>query len=93
MLKINESVIKLFLALLNLSVGYKENDMVIFNPNNYKENMKVFMQKSMYLQIHYTHMYTNILSKHRARNSFMTDSFLFNIKNKSFRYRVISLVQ
>ena len=46
----------------------------------------------MYAQIHDTHMYTHILTKYRARNIFMTKSFLFNIQNKSFRYRLISLV-
>ena len=47
----------------------------------------------MYVQIQDTHMYTHILTKYRARNSFMTKSFIFNIKNKSFHDIVISLVQ
>ena len=38
------------------------------------------------------HMYTHVLSKYRARNIFMTKSFLFNIQNKSFHHRVISVV-
>ena len=47
----------------------------------------------MYMQIHDTHMYTHIITKYRARNIFMTKSFLFNIQNKSFHDRVISLLQ
>ena len=38
----------------------------------------------MYVQIYDTHICTHILSKYRARKSFMTRSFLFNIQNKSF---------
>ena len=47
----------------------------------------------MYVQIRDTHMYTHILTKYRARKSFMTKSFLFNRQNKSFHDRVVSLVQ
>ena len=45
----------------------------------------------MYLQIYDTHIYTHVLSKYRARKSFMIFS-LFNIQNKSFHGRVVSLV-
>ena len=34
-------------------------------------------------------MYTHILTKYRARKSFVTRSYLFNTQNKSFRDRVI----
>ena len=47
----------------------------------------------MYVQIHDTHMYTHILTKYRAINRFMKNSFLFYIQNKSFHDRVVSLVQ
>ena len=47
----------------------------------------------MYVQIHDTNMYTNILTKYRARKRFMTRLFLFNTQNKSFRDRLISLIQ
>ena len=48
---------------------------------------------SIYVQIHDTSMYTHILSKYRARKSFMTRSFLFKTQNKSFHDRGIYLVQ
>ena len=54
--------------------------------------MKIYT-RNMYAKIQDTHMYTHILTKYRARNSFMTKSFIFNIKNKSFHDIVISLVQ
>ena len=47
----------------------------------------------MYVQIHDTNMYTNILTKYRARKSFTTRLFLFNTQNKSFHDRLIYLVQ
>ena len=47
----------------------------------------------MYVQIHDTNMYTNILTKYRVRKSFMKMLFLFNTQNKSFHDRLISLVQ
>ena len=47
----------------------------------------------MYVQIHDTNMYTNILTKYRARNSFMTRLFIFNIQNKSFNGRFIYFVK
>ena len=47
----------------------------------------------MYVQIHDTNMYTNILTKYRARKSFMTMLFLFNTQNKIFHDRLIYLVQ
>ena len=47
----------------------------------------------MYVQIHDTNMHTNILTKYRARNSFMTRLFIFNTKNKSFHDRLIYLVK
>ena len=43
----------------------------------------------MYVQIHDTNMYTNILTKYRARKRFMTRLFIFNTQNKSFNYRLI----
>ena len=46
----------------------------------------------MYVQIHDTHIYTHILSKYKARKIFTKKSFLFNIQNKSFHDRFISLV-
>ena len=46
---------------------------------------------TMYVHIYDTHMYTHI-RKYRARNSFMTVLFLFNIQNKSFHEGDISLV-
>ena len=36
----------------------------------------------MYVQVHDTHMYTHILTKYRARKSFITRSFIFNIQKK-----------
>ena len=47
----------------------------------------------MYVQIHDTIMYTNILTKYRARNSFMTRLFIFNTKNKSFHDILIYIVK
>ena len=47
----------------------------------------------MYVQIHDTNMYTNILTKYRARNIFMTRLFIFNTQNKSFHDRLIYLVK
>ena len=46
---------------------------------------------TIYVHIYDTHMYTHI-RKCRARKSFMTIPFLFNIQNKSFHDRDISLV-
>ena len=47
----------------------------------------------MYVQIHDTNMYTNILTKYRAGKSFMTRLFLFNTQNNSFHDRLIYLVK
>ena len=47
----------------------------------------------MYKQIHGTNMYTNIITIYRARKSFMTRLFLFNIEDKSFHDRLIYIVQ
>ena len=47
----------------------------------------------MYVQIHDTNMYKNILTKYRARNSFMKTLFLFNTQNKSFHGRLIYIVK
>ena len=47
----------------------------------------------MYVQIHDTNMYTNILTKYRARKIFMTRLFLFNTQNNSFHDRLIYLVK
>ena len=53
-----------------------------------------------YVQIHDTHICThiyiyetNVITKQRARKSFVTRSFLFNKQKKSFHDRVISLVR
>ena len=43
----------------------------------------------MYVQIHDTNMYTNILTKDRSGKSFMKSLFLFNTQNKSFHDRLI----
>ena len=43
----------------------------------------------MYVQIHDTNMYTNILTQYRARKSFITRLFIFNTQNKSFNDRLI----
>ena len=47
----------------------------------------------MYVQIHDTNMYTNIITKYRARNSYMTRLFLFNTQNRSFHDKLIYLVK
>ena len=47
----------------------------------------------MYVQIHDKYMYTHILTKYTARKVFMKSSILFNIQNKSFHDRVISIEQ
>ena len=47
----------------------------------------------MHVHIHDTNMYTDIITKYRARNSFMTRLFLFNTQNKSFHDRLIYLVK
>ena len=63
-----------------------------------KENMKINMRhRVLAFMIHIcTHIYiysTYILTKYRARNSFMMRSFLFNTQDKRFHDRVTSLVQ
>ena len=53
-------------------MGDKQNDTVIFNTKNNKENMNRHIQNT-YMQIHYTHIYlTYVLNKYRARKSFIT---------------------
>ena len=47
----------------------------------------------MYVQIDGIHMYTHIITKYRARKSFMMRSFVFNTQNNSFHGRLISPVQ
>ena len=47
---------------------------------------------TMYVHIHDTNMYTQIF-KYRSRKYFMTNELLFNIQNKSFYDRVISIVR
>ena len=47
----------------------------------------------MYVQIHDTNIYTNVQTKYRARNSFMTRLFLSNTQNKSFHGRLIYIVK
>ena len=51
------------------------------------------MYATMYVQIHDTNMYTNILTKYRERKHFMTRLFIFNTQNKSFRDRLFYLVK
>ena len=76
--------------LLNISMGDKQNDAVIVNPKNNKENMKIHTRNHVHADIH-MHIYS--LVKYRARESFMMRSFIFDIQNKSFHDRVIYLVQ
>ena len=47
----------------------------------------------MYVQIHDTNMYTNTITKYRAKKSFMTRLFIFNTQNKSFHDILIYLVK
>ena len=54
----------------------------------------------MYMHINDTHVNTYIyiyksyiLTKYRARKSFMAREFIFNIIDKSFNDRIISIVQ
>ena len=47
----------------------------------------------MYVHIHDTNMYTNIQTKYRARDIFMTKLFLFNTQNNILHDRLIYLVQ
>ena len=46
---------------------------------------------TMYVQMYGTHMYTHV-RKYKARKSFTTMPFLFNIQNKISHDREISLV-
>ena len=71
-------------------MGDKQNDAVIVNPKNNKENMKTHTRNHVHADIH-MHIYS--LVKYRARESFMMRSFIFDIQNKSFHDRVIYLVQ
>ena len=70
-------------ALLNLSTVDEKYDVVIVNPNNYKKNHETTYTHTMYVIIHYTHMYTHI-RKYRARMSFMTDYFTLIYKTRVF---------
>ena len=47
----------------------------------------------MYVQIHDTNMYKNILTKYRSRKSFMTRLFIFNTQNNSFHDILIYLIK
>ena len=47
----------------------------------------------MYVKIHDTNMYKNILTKYRARNSFMTRLLILNTQDKIFHDRLIYLVK
>ena len=63
-------------------------------PKNNKEKLTYLFANS-YVQIHDTHMIiysTYIITKYRARNSFMTKSFLFDTQSKSFYEPVISIL-
>ena len=85
-------------TLLNLSTGDKQNDVVIVNPKQQGKHENKYSPTLMCrFMIHMcTHIYiysTYILTKYRARKSFMTRSFIFNTQNKSFHDRIISLVQ
>ena len=78
-------------SLLKLSMGDKKYNVVIINPRNYKENMKlhIHIPCTFTFMIHIcTQIYINI----GQERVFMMKSFLFNIQNKSFHDRVISLV-
>ena len=55
--------------------------------------MKKYIYATMYVQIQDTNMYTNIQTKYRARESFMTSLFLFNTQNNIFHDILIYLVQ
>ena len=47
-------------TLLKLSKGYKQNDVVIVDPNNYKENMEIYVHipRTCIFMIHIcTHIY------------------------------------
>ena len=54
-----------------------------------KQNGVVIVNPNNYRE----NMEIHILSKHRTRNSFINKSFLFNLQNKSFYDRFISLVR
>ena len=78
-------------VLLNLSKGDKQYNVVIINTNHYKEKMKLHIKVpcTCNFRIHiYTHIYINT----GQERVFMTKSFLFNIKNKSFHETVIYIV-
>ena len=79
-------------ALLNLTTGYKQNDVVILNPNNYKENMKIHIQIPCTCKF-MIHICTDIYALNTGQeNFFFIKSFIFNIQNNSFHYIVISIV-
>ena len=84
-------------GLLNLSQGYKQNNTVVLNTTNNKENMNKHIRRlrsptlCSYMCIHYIHKYAMLLYEHicqintRQENIFMTQSFLFTKNNKSSR--------
>ena len=66
--------------------------MVVINPNNYKENMKlhIHIPCTCTFMIHiFTYIYVNT----GQEIFFMTNSFLFDIQNKSFHDIIIYVVQ
>ena len=79
-------------ALLNLSTVDKQYDVVIFNPNNYKENMKLHIHIPCTLTF-IIHICTQIYINKVQGIFLKTNLFIFNIRNNSFHYRVISLLQ
>ena len=67
-------------------MGDKQNYIVIVNNKNNKENTK-YIYATMHMQIYESHIYTHILTKYRARKSFVTRSI------NSFYNRVIFILQ
>ena len=61
---------------LNLIMGYKQNDVVVINTKNNKEDKKLHIHTPC-TQICIYSKY--IITKYRERNSFMTRSFIFII--------------
>ena len=74
-------------------MGDKHNDVVIFQYQIITRETLKYIHATMYAHIHDTLMYTHILTKYRARKSFIMSSFILNIQNNIFYYRVISIVQ
>ena len=73
-------------------MGDKQNDVVIVNTKNNKENMKIHICNHILGNLLYTYVYkyTNLI---QVKKTFMTRLFLFNIQNKNFHDIVVNLVQ